>query len=354
MSKTWIITGASVGGIGEGIARAVLSHGDNAVITARSLSRLETIASDYPDTCLPVALDMADKSQILSAVEQAAARFGTVDVLVNNAGHGYRSSVEEGEEDAVKELFRTNVFGPVDMIKAVLPIMREKRAGVIMNTTSIAAERSAIGSGYYAASKAALDLLTDGLCKELKPLGIRVMVIEPGSFRTHFYIFGTPLRYRFGIFPEHSLSGTGGIDNDRIEISRKSFGKLFRSFIQHDRIGYSHPFDIGRKNAASVFYDLIGKKNPLARHRRCDLGGLSSGRCTQIQYLHAFFQISALPEKGSRDHRTRILYIVCAGVVERSPSRSTLRIEQISVVFIRKLFKLHFRYEVRASVRFFL
>jgi NAD(P)-dependent dehydrogenase (short-subunit alcohol dehydrogenase family) len=187
MSKTWIITGASVGGIGEGIARAVLSHGDNAVITARSLSRLEPIASDYPDTCLPVALDMADKSQILSAVEQAAARFGTVDVLVNNAGHGYRSSVEEGEEDAVKELFRTNVFGPVDMIKAVLPIMREKRAGVIMNTTSIAAERSAIGSGYYAASKAALDLLTDGLCKELKPLGIRVMVIEPGSFRTHFY-----------------------------------------------------------------------------------------------------------------------------------------------------------------------
>ena len=187
MSKTWIITGASVGGIGEGIARAVLSHGDNAVITARYLSRLEPIASDYPDTCLPVALDMADKSQILSAVEQAAARFGTVDVLVNNAGHGYRSSVEEGEEDAVKELFRTNVFGPVDMIKAVLPIMREKRAGVIMNTTSIAAERSAIGSGYYAASKAALDLLTDGLCKELKPLGIRVMVIEPGSFRTHFY-----------------------------------------------------------------------------------------------------------------------------------------------------------------------
>ena len=187
MSKTWIITGASAGGIGEGIARAVLAHGDNAVITARSLSKLEPIAKDYPETCLPMTVDMADKGQIQAAIAQAVERFGTVDVLVNNAGHGYRSSVEEGEEDAVQELFRTNVFGPVDMIKAVLPILRAKGEGVIMNTTSIAAERSAVGSGYYAASKAALDLLTDGLCKELKPLGIRVMVIEPGSFRTHFY-----------------------------------------------------------------------------------------------------------------------------------------------------------------------
>ena len=108
-------------------------------------------------------------------------------MLINNAGHGYRSSVEEGEEEAVRELFETNLFGPVSMIRTVLPIMREKGTGVIMNTTSIAAERSAVGSGYYASSKAALDLLSDGLCKELKPLGIRVMVIEPGSFRTHFY-----------------------------------------------------------------------------------------------------------------------------------------------------------------------
>ena len=187
MSRTWLITGCSEGGIGAGIARAVLAHGDNAVITARSLSKMESIAKDYPDTCLPLIVDMADREQIRDAVDKAVARFGTIDVLINNAGHGYRSSIEEGEEEAVQELFRTNVFGPVDMIKAVLPILRAKGSGVIMNTTSIAAERSAVGSGYYAASKAALDLLTDGLCKELKPLGIRVMVIEPGSFRTHFY-----------------------------------------------------------------------------------------------------------------------------------------------------------------------
>ena len=187
MAKTWIITGASAGGIGEGIARAVLSHGDNAVITARSLSKLETIAKDYPDTCLPMTLDMSDKEQMKKIVDAAVEKFGTVDVLINNAGHGYRSSVEEGEDEAVRELFETNLFGPINMIKAVLPLMREKGEGVIMNTTSIAAERSAIASGYYASSKAALDLLTDGLAKEVGALGIKAMVIEPGAFRTHFY-----------------------------------------------------------------------------------------------------------------------------------------------------------------------
>lgn len=187
MKRTWIITGASAGGIGEGIARAVLKNNDNAVITARMMDKLEAIAKDYPENCLPMTLEMSDKARMTEIVDRTVERFGTVDVLVNNAGHGYRSSVEEGEEAAVRELFETNLFGPIHMIQAVLPVMRKQGNGVIMNTTSIAAERSAVGSGYYAASKAALDLLTDGLCKELKPLGIRVMVIEPGSFRTHFY-----------------------------------------------------------------------------------------------------------------------------------------------------------------------
>ena len=187
MAKTWIITGASSGGIGEGIARAVLAGGDNAVITARSLDKLQAIVEDYPQQAVPFVMDIGDPAAVTACVKKAVDAFGTVDVLVNNAGHGYRSSVEEGEEAAIEELYNTNFFGPVRMIKAVLPIMRAKGEGVIMNTTSIAAERSAVGSGYYASSKGALDLLSDGLCKELKPLGIRVMVIEPGSFRTHFY-----------------------------------------------------------------------------------------------------------------------------------------------------------------------
>ena len=187
MSKTWIITGTSAGGIGEGIARAVLAKGDNAVITARSLDKLQTIAEECPDSCLPFVLDITNQEAIQALVKATVEKFGTVDVLVNNAGHGYRSSVEEGEEEAIRELYETNLFGPIHLIKEVLPILRAKGSGAILNTTSIAAERSAVGSGYYASSKAALDLLTDGLCKELKHLGIKVMVIEPGSFRTHFY-----------------------------------------------------------------------------------------------------------------------------------------------------------------------
>ena len=154
--KTWIITGASAGGIGEGIARAVLSNGDNAVITARSMEKLEAIAAEYPQTCLAVTLDMADRAQMKNVVAQAIEKFGSIDVLVNNAGHGYRSSVEEGEETAIRELYETNLFGPIWLIKEVLPYLRAQGSGVIMNTTSIAAERSAIGSGYYASSKAAL------------------------------------------------------------------------------------------------------------------------------------------------------------------------------------------------------
>lgn len=187
MSKVWIVTGASAGGIGEGIVRAALKAGENVVGTARSLKKLEGIAKDYPDTFLPVVLDVTDKDQIDACVKATLDKFGTIDVLVNNAGYGYRSSVEEGEDQGIQDVYNTNLFGPINMIKAVLPTLRAKKSGAILNTTSIAAERSAVGSAFYASSKAALDLLTDGLMKELKPLGIRVMVIEPGAFRTNFY-----------------------------------------------------------------------------------------------------------------------------------------------------------------------
>lgn len=184
--KTWLITGCS-SGIGRGIAKAVLENGDNAVVTARDVSKVEDIVRDYPETAFAVALDVTKKDSIVNAVKAAQERFGAVDVLVNNAGYGYRSSVEEGDADDVAVLFQTNVFGPVELIKEVLPQMRAQKSGAIVNVSSIAAVRSAVGSGYYASSKAALELMTDGLAKEVKPLGIKVMTVEPGSFRTHFY-----------------------------------------------------------------------------------------------------------------------------------------------------------------------
>ena len=187
MAKTWIIAGCSAGGSGEGIARAVLEHGDNAVVTARSLDKVQSIVAAYPETALPLALDVTDAESVRSAVQAAQERFGHIDVLVNNAGYCYRSSVEEAERDGVDKMFETNFFGPVALIQAVLPGMRARRAGAIINVSSIGAVRTGAASGYYAATKAALELMSEGLAAELKPLGIRVMIVEPGAFRTHFY-----------------------------------------------------------------------------------------------------------------------------------------------------------------------
>ena len=158
--RTWLITGCS-SGMGAGIAKAVLAKGEQAVITARSAEKMKEICDKYPETALGIALDVCSQESIDAAFDAAVAKFGKIDVLVNNAGYGYRSSVEEGDKEAVYELFETNTFGPVELIKKVLPGMRERRSGAIINITSIAAVRSAVGSGYYAASKAALEYISE-------------------------------------------------------------------------------------------------------------------------------------------------------------------------------------------------
>lgn len=184
--KTWLITGCS-SGIGKGIAKAVLKSGDQAIVTARNKDAVKDIVECYPNSAIAVSLDVCDQTSIENAVKEAYDRFGTIDVLVNNVGYGYRSAIEEGEVSEIAKLYQTNLFGPIALIKAVLPKMRKQHDGYILNVTSIAAARSAIGSGYYASSKAALELLTNGLMKEVAPLGIKVMVVQPGAFRTRFY-----------------------------------------------------------------------------------------------------------------------------------------------------------------------
>lgn len=129
---------------------------------------------------------MTDKKQVEEVVRSTEERFGGIDVLVNNAGYGYRAAVEEGEDDEVEQLFATNFFGTVSMIKAALPGMRARRRGTILNVSSIAGRLAAPGSGYYAASKFAMEGMSDALRKELAPLGIRVTIVEPGAFRTDF------------------------------------------------------------------------------------------------------------------------------------------------------------------------
>jgi len=182
---TWLITGCSTG-LGRALAQAVLAQGDNAVVTARDVSKLQELTTEFPTTALAVALDVTKQSEVEAAVKQAEDRFGAVDVLVNNAGYGYRAAIEEGDDGDVRALFDTNVFGPVAMIKAVLPGMRSRRSGAIVNISSIGARICPPGSGYYSASKAALEGLSGSLQKELKPLGISVTVVEPGAFRTDF------------------------------------------------------------------------------------------------------------------------------------------------------------------------
>ena len=179
----WLITGCSTG-IGRETARAALEAGHSVVATARRVETVQGFVDEFGDRALAVPLDVTDKDQIADAVAAADAAFGGIDVLVNNAGHGYLSAVEEGEDAEVRRLFDTNYFGVVAMIKAVLPSMRARRSGHIVNISSMTGLVANPPNAYYSSTKFALEALTEALAAEVKPLGIKVTAIEPGAFRT--------------------------------------------------------------------------------------------------------------------------------------------------------------------------
>jgi NAD(P)-dependent dehydrogenase (short-subunit alcohol dehydrogenase family) len=183
--STWLITGCSTG-LGRALAEPVIAAGHNAVVTARDAARVADLAEGNSDRVLALPLDVTDSAQVTRAVSEAEGRFGDIDVLVNNAGYGYRAAVEEGDDSDIRQLFETQFFGAVAMIKAVLPRMRARRSGAIVNISTIGVQIMPVGSGYYAASKAALEAMSGALYGELQPLGISVTVIEPGAFRTDF------------------------------------------------------------------------------------------------------------------------------------------------------------------------
>ena len=200
---TWLITGCSTG-FGRALARAVLMRGWNAVVTARDPAAVKGIAAIDPACALTMRLDVTDSMQIADAVRQAEAKFGAIDVLVNNAGYGYRAAVEEADEDDIRQLFETNFFGLVAMTKAVLPGMRARGSGHIVNVSSVGGRMAQPGSGYYSASKFAVEGLSDALRKELRPLGIGVTVVEPGGFRTDFA--GRSLRQSSGTISDYATT----------------------------------------------------------------------------------------------------------------------------------------------------
>ena len=178
----WFITGCSTG-FGREIAKEVLSRGWRAVVTARDKAKVEDLAEDQ-ESALALALDVTDPAQVRAAVQQAEQKFGGIDVLVNNAGYGYLAAVEEGEDAEIRAMFEANFFGLADTIRAVLPGMRKAGHGHIVNITSVGGIVGFPGSGYYAATKFAVEGLTDSLAKEVAPLGIKVTAVEPGPFRT--------------------------------------------------------------------------------------------------------------------------------------------------------------------------
>jgi len=182
-SPVWFITGCSTG-LGRALAEAVLKHGQRAVVTARNIAQIQDIVAQYPQTSLAAQLDVVNYSQIKLAVSAAEKKFGRIDVLVNNAGYGYLAAVEEGEEQKFRDMFETNFFGLAALIRRVLPGMRAREHGHIINISSVGGLLGNPGAGYYNASKFAVEGLSEALAKEVEPLGIRVTVVEPGPFRT--------------------------------------------------------------------------------------------------------------------------------------------------------------------------
>ncbi len=179
--SVWLITGCS-SGFGRDLARALLARGRRVVVTARKVETLAEFAGHAQ--ALVAALDVTKADQIARVVEAAEARFGCIDVLVNNAGYGYLAAIEEGEEAEIRALFDTNVFGLAAMTRAVLPGMRQRRQGHIVNISSMGGFVGFAGVGYYNATKFAVEGLTEALAKEVTPLGIKVTAVEPGPFRT--------------------------------------------------------------------------------------------------------------------------------------------------------------------------
>jgi NAD(P)-dependent dehydrogenase (short-subunit alcohol dehydrogenase family) len=179
----WFITGCSTG-FGRELAKLVIARGWRAVVTARDSAKVADLAEGAADRVLALALDVTNSSQISRVVSETSKQFGRIDVLVNNAGYGYQSSIEEGEEDKIRAQFDANVFGLFALTRAVLPLMRAQRAGHVLNVTSVAGFVGFPASGYYAATKHAVEGFSDALSAEAGPLGIKVTCIEPGPFRT--------------------------------------------------------------------------------------------------------------------------------------------------------------------------
>jgi NAD(P)-dependent dehydrogenase (short-subunit alcohol dehydrogenase family) len=185
MQRSWLITGSSAG-FGRALALAALADGDRVVATARGIEALDDLIAVAPDRTLAVPLDVTDRGQVEAAVATATDRFGTIDMLVNNAGLASVGAVEELDEDQHRRLMDTMYFAPITLLQAVLPGMRARRRGTIVQMSSMGGQVSMPGFGAYCAAKFGLEAISEALAGEVAPFGIRVLIVEPGAFATSF------------------------------------------------------------------------------------------------------------------------------------------------------------------------
>ncbi len=192
MNKVWLITGAN-SGFGQAITEAAVAAGDVVVATARRVASLEALASAHPDQVDALPLDVTDPAAVDATVADVIGRHGRIDVLVNNAGRTHVGALEETTDAELRDLFEVHVFGPAALTRAVLPHMRSRRSGAIVQISSMGGQLSFAGFGAYSATKFALEGMSEALADEVRPLGIKVLIVEPGAFRT-------------GLFGHHSAS----------------------------------------------------------------------------------------------------------------------------------------------------
>ena len=200
-SRIWLITGSSTG-FGRTLAEAALAAGDRVVATARRPETLDDLVAGAPERVLALPLDVTDQGQIDAAVAGARSRFGRIDVLVNNAGYGSVGAVEELDDGELRALMDTMFFGAVALTRAVLPVMRAQGGGAIVQMSSMGGQVTFPGYGAYCAAKFALEAMSESLAAEVAPFGIRVLIVEPGAFRTAFGGAGMQRSRDIGVYAE--------------------------------------------------------------------------------------------------------------------------------------------------------
>lgn len=199
--KVWFITGCSTG-FGRELALAALSQGDEVVATARKVEALAELTERWPEHCRALELDVTNFDSIPGVVAEAIAAFGRIDVLVNNAGYGLVGPVEETSREQTQQNFAVNFFGPLELIRAVLPHFRARKSGRIVNMSAAAAISNYAGFGIYGAAKCALEGLSESLAQEGKSFGLKVTLVQPGPFRTDFV--ARSLEKTEGAIPEYA------------------------------------------------------------------------------------------------------------------------------------------------------